>query len=179
MPMKCDLCDKPAVVHEVTIKDGVKNEVHLCEEHAQAAGIAPPGHQPINKLLTQYVFASKAAKQSRQRPQKTCPNCGMSLADFRQSGVVGCPECYGAFDEQLAPLIERAQNGGTSHTGKSPKRGGASIDRQLLIQRLVRELEDAVGAEQYERAAELRDKLQVMQSEVTAAGPQGDGGEEG
>ena len=38
---KCDLCDKPAVVHEVTVKNGVKKEMHLCEEHADAAGIDP------------------------------------------------------------------------------------------------------------------------------------------
>ncbi len=39
-PIKCDYCDKPAVVHEVTFKNGQKNEVHLCEEHAQEAGVA-------------------------------------------------------------------------------------------------------------------------------------------
>ena len=59
--MKCDLCDKEAVVHEVTIKNGKKTEVHLCAEHAQAAGIALPGHQPINELLTQFVI-SKGGK---------------------------------------------------------------------------------------------------------------------
>ncbi len=41
-PLKCDYCDKPAVVHEVTVKNGQKNEVHLCEEHAQEAGVALP-----------------------------------------------------------------------------------------------------------------------------------------
>src|SRR5690606_474116 len=41
--MKCDLCNRPAVVHEVTVKSGVKKEVHLCEVHAREAGIVMPG----------------------------------------------------------------------------------------------------------------------------------------
>jgi protein arginine kinase activator len=93
----------------------------------------------------------------------------MSFAEFRQKGVVGCPDCYDAFDRQLAPMIERAQNGATSHCGKCPARGGASIDRQLQIQRLVKELEDAVAAEQYERAAELRDRLREMETATPKA----------
>jgi len=168
MSWKCDFCDKPAVVHEMRIKHGVRKEVHLCEEHAQAMGIAlpgqSPGHEPISKVLTQFVTPTPSRKARASK--KVCPTCGMSFAEFRQTGVVGCPGCYEAFDEQLGPLIERAQNGGTSHVGKCPRRGGMSIDRQLLIQKLVKELEDAVGAEQYERAAELRDRLKELESEA-------------
>ena len=55
--MKCDLCENPAVVHEVTVKNGVKKEVHLCQEHAEAAGVAMPTQQPINQLLTHFVMS--------------------------------------------------------------------------------------------------------------------------
>jgi protein-arginine kinase activator protein McsA len=34
----------------------------------------------------------------------------------------------------------------------------------MLIQKLVRELDHAVAAEQYERAAELRDRLNSMEA---------------
>ncbi len=56
-PTKCDLCDRPAVVHEVTVKNGVKAEVHLCAEHAQEAGVPLPSHQPLSQLLTQFVIS--------------------------------------------------------------------------------------------------------------------------
>lgn len=165
--MNCDLCNKPAVVHEMTVKDGVKNEIHLCEEHAHAAGISLPGQPPINQLLTQYVVckSGKTGKSSRTA-RKACKTCGTTFRTFRQSGLLGCADCYDAFEEQLSPMIERAQNGGTSHVGKCPKRGGASLDRQLYIQRLFRELEEAVAAEQYERAAELRDRLHDLDLDV-------------
>ncbi len=158
--MKCDLCNRPAVVHEVTVKSGVKKEVHLCEVHAREAGIVMPGQQPINQILSQFVIShgSRAVKQAA----KACSCCGLTFAQFRQSGRVGCAECYKAFENELSPLIERAQNGGTHHTGKSPRRAGVSLDRQLLIQRLLKELDHAVAAEQYERAAKLRDRLNSL-----------------
>ena len=168
--MKCDLCDNSAVVHETTVKNGIKNEVHLCEEHAAEAGISLPGQQPISQLLTQYVICKSGSSRGRTS-QKTCPTCGLSLRSFRRKGQLGCPGCYEAFEEQLTPMIERAQNGGTSHIGKCPSRGGASMERQLNIQRLFRELEDAVAAEQYERAAELRDRLRDLDPKVAAPKP--------
>jgi protein arginine kinase activator len=165
--MKCDLCDKPAVVHEVTVKHGVKREIHLCDEHAREAGIALPGQQPINQLLTQFVISKKkGGKPTRARPKAACSECGLTLSQFRHAGLLGCSQCYDAFEKQIGPVIERAQNGGTHHAGKTPCRAGGSIDRQRLIQRLVKELDSAVAAEQYERAAELRDRLQSLEQEM-------------
>jgi protein arginine kinase activator len=184
--MKCDLCNKPAVVHEVTVRSGIKKEVHLCETHAQEAGIMPPGQQPINQLLTQFVISQnlkgpgtgKAASGSPvvKPSATTCGACGMTFAQFRQHGRVGCSECYRTFEDELGPLIERAQNGGTHHQGKTPRRAGSSIDRQLLIQKLLKELDHAVAAEQYERAAKLRDRLSSMDIHTRGSGAGGGGG---
>lgn len=157
---KCDRCEKPAVVHEVIVKGGVKKESHLCKEHAQEAGVAMPTHQPINQLLTQFVISHTGRAKALGR--KTCSTCGTTFARFRQTGTLGCPDCYQAFEEQLAPLIERAQNGAMHHRGKAPHRAGASVDRQLQIQQLVKDLDRAVAAEQYERAAQLRDRLHSL-----------------
>ena len=157
-PSKCDHCDKPAVVHELIQKNGVKREIHLCLEHAQAAGVALPTHQPINQLLKQFVMTTAKAGAGT----KACAACGLTFARFRQSGTLGCPECYHAFEELLAPLIERAHNGATQHRGKAPRRAAGSVDRQLVLQQLMKELDQAVASEQYERAAELRDRLRTI-----------------
>lgn len=161
--MKCDLCNKPAVVHEMIVKHGVQKEVHLCEEHAAASGIPMPGQQqPINQILTQFVISQPEKSAQAASPRKSCQECGMSFSLFRKHGVLGCPSCYEAFKAQLSPLIERAQNGGTHHIGKAPRRAGTSIDRQLQRQRLIKELDAAVCAEQYERAAKIRDLLTAL-----------------
>jgi protein arginine kinase activator len=180
--MKCDLCNKPAVVHEVTVRSGIKKEVHLCESHAREAGITMPGQQPINQLLTQFVIAQSGNKPARATT-KSCTGCGLTFAQFRQTGRVGCAMCYTAFEAELSPLIERAQNGGTHHGGKTPQRAGISIDRQMLIQRLVKELDHAVAAEQYERAAKLRDRLSSLdiktRASSTTSNPETKAGEAG
>ncbi len=158
--MKCDLCNQPAVVHEVTVKNGLKNEVHLCEQHAAEAGFTPNMQQPINELLTQFVVAKGG--RSKRVAQKTCGTCGVRFSHFKSGGALGCPDCYEAFEDQLSPMVERAQHGGDHHVGKTPKRAGVSIDRQRQIQQLLRDLDSAVAAEQYERAAALRDQLKDM-----------------
>ena len=98
-PSKCDHCDNPAVVHEVTIKDGVKTELHLCQEHAQEAGVSMPSQQPLNQLLSQFV--SHQSRRAKTRSRKTCGTCGLTFARFRQAGTLGCPDCYETFEEQL------------------------------------------------------------------------------
>jgi len=171
---KCDLCNRSAVVHEVTVRGGVKHEVHLCEHHAREAGVALPAQPALNQLLTQFVIAQTAkasatagagdskGPDAKAKPcvsVKACAGCGLSFAQFRQVGRLGCAHCYLTFEQELTTLIERAQSGARHHCGKTPRRSGASLDRDLLIQRLARELDQAVAAEQYERAAELRDHL--------------------
>ena len=127
MMKKCDFCDKSAVVHEVTVKNGIQKEVHLCQAHAAEAGIDMPDHQPITQLLTK-VTISQASKQAPAQ-RRVCPECNLSFAEFRKTGTLGCPECYASFEKNLSPLIERAQNGATNHTGKAPKRAGSSRER--------------------------------------------------
>ena len=161
--MKCDHCDKPAVVHEVVIKNGVKSEVHLCQAHAASAGYVPEP-QPINQLIGGFAAAAAAStRKSANAP--ACPNCGMTLAQFRQHGNLGCEACYQTFEAMLEPLIERAHAGGTHHLGRKPSRFEDRIDLRELRMKLVRELDEAVAAEQYERAAKLRDRLHGLGGE--------------
>ncbi len=175
MSSKCDLCDRPAVVHEVTVKNGVRAEVHLCEKHATEAGVALPASQPLSQVLTQ-LGAGPAAAKARSIATRKCPGCGTTFARFRQIGTLGCPQCYEAFEEHLAPLIERAQNQATHHRGKTPRRAGVSVDRQLQVQHLVKELDEAVAAEQYERAAQLRDRLRSLDPGAAAPKKKSDEG---
>ena len=159
---KCDLCDKPAVVHEVRVKNGVRKEVHLCETHAQGAGILITNDLSLAKA--QEALASQAAGKKAIVPASLCKSCGMNFREFRQAGTLGCAECYESFVRHLAPLIERAQRGATHHCGKAPKRKGVGVDRQNVVRKLLKELDEAVAAEQYERAAQLRDRLRTMQA---------------
>ncbi|MCC6661554.1 MAG: UvrB/UvrC motif-containing protein [Phycisphaerales bacterium] len=166
--MKCDQCEQEATVHEVTIKSGKKVEKHLCEACAKKQGIAVQAGMPIQELLNKYVLA-----QAGTTPAKAaaCPSCSLAYTEFRQHGLLGCPDCYKAFEGLLGPLLERAHEGATHHVGKSPRRAGRggeagaeSItggpkERAERLSILQKQLDQAVRAEQYEKAAKLRDEI--------------------
>jgi protein arginine kinase activator len=57
----------------------------------------------------------------------------------------------------------RRIHGKTFHVGKVPKRSGGQIRIKQEIDRLKRELQEAVNAEEYERAAVIRDKIKELE----------------
>lgn len=167
--MKCDLCDNEATVHEVTVRNGVKVERHLCERCAQGAGVSVPGQGSVQELLKLHVTLGQKPVQGAVRPA-ACPMCRLTFAEFKQHGQLGCPECYRTYESQVGPLMERWHEGGIRHVGKTPKRlarsvGEASVsleDRAERLRRIREDLDRAVKAEQYEQAARLRDELRRL-----------------
>ena len=163
--MKCDNCNKQATVHLTEIKNGKKMEKHLCEQcAAQNEGLPVKSHTPINELLTNFVLAhSGLAKEAGT----VCEQCGISWADFRQSGLLGCEHDYSLFEKDLTPLLHRAHEQATHHIGKVPaRRGGTGVPmkRTVDVSRLRKELARAVESEDYERAAKLRDQIKQAES---------------
>ena len=158
--MKCDNCNKQATVHLTEIRNGKKIEKHLCEQcAAQNEGLPVKSHTPINELLTNFVLAHSGLQKETGT---ACESCGISWAEFRQSGLFGCPNDYNIFEKDLTPLLQRAHEGATHHVGKVPtRRGGTGVPmkKQLDITKLRKELAKAVEAEDYERAAKLRDQI--------------------
>jgi protein arginine kinase activator len=164
--MKCDNCNKPATVHLTEIKGGKKIEKHLCEQcAAQNEGVPAKSHTPINELLTSFVLAHSGLQKEMG---VACEQCGITWAEFRQSGLLGCEHDYEQFEKDLAPLLSRAHEGATHHTGKVPTRaGGANLPRRRKIvdlAKLRKELQRAVDAEDYERAAQLRDAIREAEA---------------
>src|SRR4051812_3279174 len=158
--MKCDNCNKPATVHLTEIKAGKKIEKHLCEQCAsQSEGLPVKSHMPINELLTNFVMAHSGLQKEAGT---TCEHCGMTWAEFRQNGLLGCSHDYTLFERDLTPLLKRAHEEHTHHVGKVPaRRGGTGVPmkRQVDVAKLRKELAKAVEAEDYERAAKLRDQI--------------------
>ena len=156
---KCDKCDRPATHHSVEIIKGQKIEKNLCDEHAAEEGLLVKAvHTPINELLSNFVKIHSGGGSGESK-DLTCDNCGRTFAEFREQSLVGCPECYRAFEKGLAPLLERAHEGATHHVGKVPARAGSGEARQQKLMRLRKRLSDAVSAEDYEMAAALRDDI--------------------
>ena len=158
--IKCDKCEKVATVHLTEIVDGDKTEKHLCEHCAATEGITIKADMPISQLLEDFILQS--AEESDDA-DLSCEVCGMSFAEFRRHGVLGCPHDYDAFEGALLPMLARAQSGATEHIGKVPRHSGRDQKRQNAVLKLRAELRGAIAAEDYERAAGLRDKIKELE----------------
>ena len=138
MKRKCDQCDAAATHHSVEIIKGQKIEKHLCEKHAAEAGLTIKAvHTPINELLTNFV---KMHGDDEQTEQLTCGQCGLTFSQFRENSLLGCCDCYDAFESSLAPLLERAHEGATQHMGKVPQRAGTGQQRQQQLLQMRKQL---------------------------------------
>ena len=160
MNPKCDRCDRPAEVHEIDVKNGV--QVHLCREHAIEAGFQLPDTPPVAKVLSDLSSMQVQVSTQPTRKATECPSCGTTFVRFRKTGLLGCAECYGVFEKPLESVIARSQNGATTHVGRTPEGQAEMVDRVALRRSILDELERAVASEQYERAAELRDRLHSL-----------------
>jgi len=155
--MLCQRCKQhTATVHLTDLVNGEKHEKHLCERCAAEEGVAVKQHVSINEVLNSFLM-SQASVQELAKLK--CPECGMTFMEFRSQGVLGCPNDYDAFGDALASVIERAQDGHTRHTGEAPGQNVELDSGQQERLQIQRELRDAVDAEDYERAARLRDRL--------------------
>ena len=96
--------------------------------------------------------------------EKRCPTCKSSYAEIAKTGRVGCPECYTVFENELSRVI-RSVHGTTAHTGSVPARHRARIEREAEIKRLREEMQEAIRAEDFERAAALRDEIRKKDTE--------------
>jgi protein arginine kinase activator len=163
--MKCDLCNNQAIHHLTEIKGGKPHERHLCEKcAAKNEGSLAKGHTPLTELLTNFVTAHSGLNKE---PTITCEQCGVTWSDFREKGLLGCEHDYVAFEKNLTPVLQRAHENATHHIGKVPtRRGGSGVParRQLDLSKLRKELSRAVEAEDYERAAKLRDQIKQAEN---------------
>lgn len=174
--MKCSECgEREATIHETVIINGKAIEKHLCEDCAQEAGLGTQGHLPLHELVSTFV---KAVAPEAGQATLTCGACGLTYARFKQTGLLGCGNCYRAFEEKLGPLIERAHENATHHVGKIPRGAlersrqggpdrletllGSTKEREERLAALRRQLESAVEAEHYEQAASIRDEIRKL-----------------
>ena len=165
--MQCQICNNNnATIHLTEISDGVRSEMHICEHCAAEQDIAVKSHIPINELLSGLLAVQPSDEEiagTAAEQQTACPNCGFTLAQFRKEGVLGCPYDYEFFEKSLLPLIEKAHDGKTTHSGKLPSKTPKNTKDEIQLLNLRQRLEEAVGSEDYELAAELRDKIKQME----------------
>lgn len=167
--MLCEHCkERDAVVHLTRIVDNAVTQLHLCEKCAAEKGvettIALPQHPLGDILQAVQQQAAQQATPALGTETGVCQFCGATARDFRATGRLGCAHCYEAMEQSLRELLRRL-HGSSTHVGARyeaphPEVVGEANEQAALRDRLRR----AIEAEQFELAAELRDRLRVMES---------------
>ena len=162
--MLCDICNKKkATVHLTEIVDDQMSEMHLCEECARQKSVQMEQQFGLADLLAGLADFGKPAKEETHQTVK-CPNCGMNYDEFRKFGRLGCSDCYDAFKMQLSTLLKKV-HGASHHVGKSPAKISQSEKAKIEnFQELKAELQQAIQMEDFELAAEIRDKIRDLEN---------------
>ena len=166
--MLCEKCKKnQAIVHYTEIINGKKREVNLCNECAsQEKEMNFNFDLPfsIKDIFSSLSYANKSDDFINAK-QVTCPKCNSSYKRFRDIGRLGCNECYLTFKDQLIPMIQKI-HGSTEHIGKVPKKAGAKLRIKNKIKNLRTELNKAIQTEEFEKAAQIRDKIKSLELDI-------------
>lgn len=166
--MLCEKCkSKEATVHWSEIKNNIKKETFLCEDCAkEEKGLTMDLNLPFS---IQDIFSSimelDINNVFKKDEEVVCPKCFSTYNRFKNTGKLGCSECYKTFKESLHPIVKRIQ-ASTVHAGKVPKKAAKSLMARREIESLKDELNKAIAVEEFEKAAEIRDKIKLLEKNI-------------
>ncbi len=160
--MVCDNChERDAEVNLTTIENNAVRQLHLCAQCAAERGVettvATPKH-PLGEFLQ--------AVQQQSGPNTDagkCGFCGLTMKDFRATGRMGCARCYTTFEPSMRELLRRV-HGSPRHIGqpyRAPK--DEVLEKSSVLGELRDKLRRAIEQEQFEVAAQLRDRIRVLE----------------
>jgi protein arginine kinase activator len=182
--MQCDYCDNKATVFFTQIIDGNSKKSCLCEECATQHGVIDPEGFLLGNIEPTTDTDPKSSKgpkkgpkidvpmtgetielptNTSQIPGKTgiCPGCGFAFDDLKKTGRLGCSQCYQFFRNEIRHNLG-GMHKGTSHTGRVPEGMLEAFEQRQRREQLQQEMDEAIHAENYEKAAALRDQISQL-----------------
>ena len=175
--MQCDICGKKkATVHLTEIVDEQMSEMHLCEECARNKSSQMEQQFGLGDLLAGLsADVGKGAAKADDKHALKCSSCGLNYEDFRKFGRLGCGQCYVSFKENLSGLLRKI-HGSNRHLGKTPmnvklagtalaapESASSEVSTADHLDELKKSLHSAIAAEDFEKAAKLRDKIRKIE----------------
>lgn len=149
--MKCELCGMNNAKYKYYEVDSDKvHEINICEECAREKGVG--GKNKEDTLVDR---------------SKVCPNCGLTFSEYKDSGNLGCVECYGIFYDEIKIFLKESQLG-VLHKGKEPVNNTKILIVKKEILEMKKKLESYVEGEKFEEAVKLRDKIEERKEELKA-----------
>ncbi len=171
--MQCDFCDSKATVFFTQIIDGNSKKTNLCDACAASQGVTDPEgfllpsiDFPVSGSKSEVKDDLPEAPPAPVMDGKTCcPDCGFAFDDLKKTGRLGCSGCYQFFREEIKHNLA-GMHKGTSHTGRVPEGMVEAFQTRQRLEALNKEMDDAVSAEDYEKAAQLRDQISQIEEKL-------------
>jgi protein arginine kinase activator len=156
--MMCEICgSEDGRIKYTKVINGEKVEFFICEDCAKQKGFKP--------LIASSDEEDTIGEKQKGSKKYKCSRCGWKLIDIEKKAKIGCPNCYKTFKTQLISILGEL-HGESKHKGKSP----VHDKRKLILRRRIREvkkaLDDALKKEEYQLAAELRDKIKTLSLKI-------------
>ncbi len=173
--MLCEHChEKKAVINIAHVTENEKKSLNLCTECVQKMGMNSPLFDSSNLfgklivgILSEYLKSQDKNLSTIQEQSKRCSHCNLSWQKFEDDSVLGCPECYDVFHDELKVLLRRL-HGNNQHAGKNmPGYLKTSAARVSDLAVLKTKLNHAVQAEHFEQAAIIRDQIKELQEKIS------------
>ena len=187
--------NKPAVVRLTKIINNKKSVMNLCADCAEdvQSNVSIPVFDGFSTLLSGLAGFDGMWGQSSKSSKtvKSCPVCKSTIRTINENGKLGCSECYSTFIEEIRPLL-RQIHGNCVHSGAFPAMQvsqsrsqetsmNPDVDKSVENTKPDEEetvnndksevqiyrdmMKDAIAKEDFEKAAELRDKIKKLESE--------------
>jgi len=160
--MVCDVCKEADAVIQLTEIEGTGVRLlHLCERCAAERGVEPTAVP--KPQITDFLQSVHQAMQATQGDAARCAFCSSTFRDFRSTGRLGCAHCYDAFEKSMRDLLRRV-HGSSQHIGRGYESPASHVVPDGGTANELRDrLRRAIDAEQFELAADIRDKLRGME----------------
>lgn len=162
----CEECgEAAAIIHLLRVENGSVTHIRLCQGCAENLAGHTEGMSLVLAVPSALGHIGKkkgkgdVAREPFPKPDmQVCTVCGTTLADLKESGMVGCSVCYQVFSDFLHTLVQGDAEL-SAHLGKVPQRGSEIDVTRREVMRLQRMLLELVDCERFEEAASVRDKL--------------------
>lgn len=168
--MLCDVCkENEATFHLTQVIDGKVQKVDLCEACAKAKGVTDSAGFSLADLVVGLGASKEIERAAPAGAGLQCPDCGFTQTDFKKAGRLGCPTCWTTFEQGLTTLLKTIHKS-SEHVGKVPRCAAQAIQAGEKIETLEAALKQAIAEERYEEAAELRDRIHLLQQKEGKGG---------
>jgi protein arginine kinase activator len=184
--MRCEQCGKAEATVKITRLENGQPPYQMVLCQSCAAEVSPHQKKLLEKQSNYDILLQKLLKHQQEQSgaapvtsggglaevdddEETlvCPSCGLDFQRYRATLMLGCPDCYDAFADQLEEDLQRFHRT-TRHLGGEAERPSELAELQERIHVAKAELKSALEYEDYERAAFLRDEIASAEERMKA-----------